>query len=474
MPLLSPAKQVLTVRGKNMDLVNLRTHVLSLVYEEGIGSTHAMIPVICEELGIASPEEGQSKKERMSACVNAIQDEALSSIAERLLTKFSLRPADRNAVQDALWTNAGYPEITKRTRREIANILAPDDLYIEARRFDRLLGNLWVLSNDPFGALEAVFGSDNQSLRAQIERHVHRNPGDWSVDHLFKELDVYDASDRRFALFLEGLASPDVRPDEDSQRKFVALVNGSLKKVSLELRETGQEGGYPTFEVVPINAAMRGRPKNLIFASSVKPDLRFSDALDNDVEIMSSADQVLVFDRPIGREGLRWTDLQSWWAEREGELDSDKAKNSLYRRLRQSLPVDSPPQIALFDAYYKGFGKSVPLLPALLPEVWLHWDPKTVQARGKNALLHSRMDFLLLLPHGGRVVVEVDGRQHYANDRGQADTVRYAQMMAADREMRLSGYEVYRFGAAQLSQSAAASVVKDFFVILFKLHGVTS
>ncbi|MFB7225150.1 hypothetical protein [Streptomyces sp. NPDC056227] len=29
--------------------------------------------------------------------------------------------------------------------------------------------------------------------------------------------------------------------------------------------------------------------------------------------------------------------------------------------------------------------------PALLPEVWLHWDPKTVEERGPEALLRSRM-----------------------------------------------------------------------------------
>jgi hypothetical protein len=453
--------------------VNLKSHVLSLVYQEGLNCTHTMIPVVCEKLGVASPEEGQSKKERMSACVDAIQDEEIPAIAERLLSKFPLRPADRNALQDALWTNEGFPEISKRTRRDIAMALSPDDLFIDATPFDRLLGNLWVLSSEPF-AFEGVYGVNSQSLLAQIDKHIHRNPGDWSVDHLFKELDAYDATDRRFALFLEGLASPDVRPNEDEQHRFIALVNSPLKNVGLELRETGQEGGYPTFEVVPIHAAIRGRPKNLIFASSVKPDLRFSDALDNDVEIMNDADKVLVFDRPIAREGLRWTDLQSWWAEREKEPDSEKAKRSLYLRLRQSLPATSPPQLALFDAYYKGFAKSVPLLPALLPEVWLHWDPKTIQARGKDALLHSRMDFLLLLPRNVRVVIEVDGKQHYADDRGQAEPARYARMMTADREMRLSGYEVYRFGAAQLLEISAPSVAKDFFTALFKLHRITT
>jgi very-short-patch-repair endonuclease len=80
-------------------------------------------------------------------------------------------------------------------------------------------------------------------------------------------------------------------------------------------------------------------------------------------------------------------------------------------------------------------------LPPLLPEVWLHWDAKTVRERGPDALLRFRMDFLLLLPHWVRAVLEVDGKHHYARDDGLADTTRYAKMVAADRELKLAGYQ---------------------------------
>jgi hypothetical protein len=33
-------------------------------------------------------------------------------------------------------------------------------------------------------------------------------------------------------------------------------------------------------------------------------------------------------------------------------------------------------------------------VPALLPEVWVHWDHKTVRQRGVHALQNLRMDFL--------------------------------------------------------------------------------
>jgi very-short-patch-repair endonuclease len=317
-----------------------------------------------------------------------------------------------------------------------------------------------------------LFGGIDRSLRAAINQHVHRNPEDWSVEDLFDKLGAFDASDRRFALFIEGLASSEVRPDEAAQRRFVQIVNGSLQGCGVEMRESDAEDGYPIFTVVSTLAASMGRPKNLIFASSVKPDIRFRDAVNNDIEIVTNADKVLVYDRPISVDGLRWRDLQSWWSETEKIADGDTAKKTLYRRLKASLPKNSPSQVLLFDAFHHGFGSAIPDLPVLLPEVWLHWDPKTVRERGPDALLRFRMDFLLLLPSGARAVVEVDGKHHYARDDGQADGALYAAMVAGDRELKLAGYEVFRFGAEELQGDKARGVVKEFFDRLFKRYGV--
>lgn len=89
-----------------------------------------------------------------------------------------------------------------------------------------------------------------------------------------------------------------------------------------------------------------------------------------------------------------------------------------------------------------------------------------------DALLRFRMDFLLLLPQGVRVVIEVDGKHHYADTGGSADVQRYAQMVRADRELKLAGYEVFRFGAAELQAPTGKVDVKAFFVALFKRYGV--
>lgn len=136
------------------------------------------------------------------------------------------------------------------------------------------------------------------------------------------------------------------------------------------------------------------------------------------------------------------------------------------------MPQNSPPQTLLFRAFFEGFHRAVPFLPALLPEVWLHWDPRTVKERGPDALLRFRMDFLLLLPQGVRVVIEVDGKHHYADATGSADVQRYAHMVKVDRELKFAGYEVFRFGAAELQAPTAKADVKTFFEALFKRYGV--
>ena len=81
------------------------------------------------------------------------------------------------------------------------------------------------------------------------------------------------------------------------------------------------------------------------------------------------------------------------------------------------------------------------------------------------------MDFLLLLPELQRVVLEVDGTHHFSeNDRPSLKV--YADMVSADRELRLAGYEVYRFGANELVSQGAESKITDFFDKLFRLHRI--
>ncbi|PLC10656.1 hypothetical protein AUQ48_17310 [Kocuria flava] len=112
--------------------------------------------------------------------------------------------------------------------------------------------------------------------------------------------------------------------------------------------------------------------------------------------------------------------------------------------------ADNEAERLLFDEYCKRYGTQGFDIPALIPQVYLHYDPYT--KRTGATLPRQRMDFLLLLPSRRRVVLELDGKQHYAEDDGKASPRRYAEMVKEDRELRLAGYEVYRFGGREFME----------------------
>ncbi|MGW1552981.1 hypothetical protein [Streptomyces sp. NPDC002346] len=159
----------------------------------------------------------------------------------------------------------------------------------------------------------------------------------------------------------------------------------------IELRQTGSDGGYPVFTVVSTRLHGNERPRTSSLPPLTKPDIRFRSSVDNDIEIVGGRpDDTLIYDREIPTAGLRWRDLHSWWQATRKFSSENDARTDLYQRLLKSLPTKSPGQINLFKAYHTALPLSVDH-PALLPEVWLHWDPKTVKERGPEALLRPRM-----------------------------------------------------------------------------------
>ncbi|MGL5827769.1 MAG: hypothetical protein ACRCYU_23620 [Nocardioides sp.] len=217
---------------------------------------------------------------------------------------------------------------------------------------------------------------------------------------------------------------------------------------------------------------VEGPTKNLIFAANgPKPDIVLRDAVNNDIEIVANAEHCLVYEQPIPGEGLRFSHLIRWWRAREGfpkDLFDDRAVgHKLHQRLAASL--DSEAEKVVFEAYARGYKASYEI-PALIPQVYLHYDPYDQRTRRALSngmpLARQRMDFLLLFSDRQRVVIEVDGKQHYAKG-DQASPALYSKMVAEDRRLRLGGYEVYRFGGYELTQKQnSTAMVQDFFAQL--------
>jgi hypothetical protein len=219
-----------------------------------------------------------------------------------------------------------------------------------------------------------------------------------------------------------------------------------------------------------------GQLKNIIFASTgPKPRIVLRDAINNVIEVVENAKFCLFYDRPLSSSGLTWGELTNWWRVTNSLDDKSDLEvgHDLYRRLAASLA--SLPEKTLFRTYSERYGTEAGgEQPALLPQVYLHYDPRTRRERGgqPSVLMRERMDFLLLLPQGVRIVIEVDGEQHYAE--GDTASPRlYSEMMSEDRKLRLRGYEVYRFGGHELSAPDAADMLREFFNSLTARYEVT-
>lgn len=358
--------------------------------------------------------------------------------------------------------NGNTSRISEVTRRNIFDGIVKTGLFWNGREDElQFLGRLYDLVAMP--------SDDHRFKNAwdDIWQHCINNPNDWPTNWIFEDsrFELKDGKDELFLSFLCKTVHPEVRPETGDVKKLVNLYNGHLEKDGYKLEEVSQISGFPIYGFVSGKKRSQQSPKNLIFASPHKPDIRLVDAINNDIEIVSNADKVLVYDKPIHQEGLTWEILQSWWSVHSGTAGND-AKKGLYRRLVNSLPQSSPPQKEFFVSYFKTFKHEIPSLPALLPEVWLHWDPKTVKERGFDALLRFRMDFLMLLPNNVRVVIEIDGKQHY-----ETPDI-YGDMMRGDRDLRLAGYEVFRFGANELMRNNSQVLVAEFFDRIFSFFEV--
>jgi len=273
--------------------------------------------------------------------------------------------------------------------------------------------------------------------------------------------------------------------EEASPLDQAKIIKGVFKKYPLSYfngkeRETKQLI-YDEYQGIIARLEFSGQGvssevKNLIFAANgPKHEIVLDDAIRNEIKIVKNQEYCLVYDRPLLEKGLLWEELVDWWRDQK-ELHNQtrsEQRHNLFDRLKISLG-DNHPENILFNTYYSYcYGKLKEKLPALIPQVYLHYDPYTSkQLKGQKRLRRARMDFLLLLPHRKNIVIEIDGKQHYSEN-GKASPKLYAEMVAEDRRLRLAGYELYRFGGYEfLDDENAKQTVKNFFDDLFKLHSI--
>ena len=327
---------------------------------------------------------------------------------------------------------------------------------------------------------------------SEITRHMDRF-NDWPESYLLDSIiDYLNLSDEQFMFFLEQYVNPNIhhwrgndeeeRRDPISNTELVNVVNRYIDHDGYKLVVSDTIGDKNFYKCISTRIGVQGEVKNIIFAAKYKPEIVFDDALNNDIRITKNENQCLIYNRPIPPTGVMWNDLVDWYAE---EKNIDENREIVFiKRLCECLDTSfkaqgakSGPETWMLQAYYnlkKELGKD---LPALIPQVYLYYDPQTLKQRGYKLFEHQKMDFLMVFSHKDRVVIEIDGRQHYAEGNSASPRL-YSEMVRAQREMTLFGYDVYRFGGYEFvgadsdekKKEAVLDDLKQFFLRLFSKY----
>jgi len=354
--------------------------------------------------------------------------------------------------------------ISELTRRNLLEELLAQKIQVEGRlELTDFLGRIWDL--------EQRESTDSRFDNALYDIWQHMiNNSDWDNEYLYFEyFDLLSAPESQFLEFLEKVVHPEVRRSKTEQEQFLELINKHLMGDGYSLQQTDQISGHPIYTSKHNTDHNKGNIKNLIFAvNGYKPEIIISDTLENNIQITKNENYCLVYDEPIPSTGLRWNDLMQWWMKKENINDYEMAKKSLYKRLISSLA--SEPEIFFFETYHKKMRRSDGDFPVLIPQVYLHYDPYTArQLKGELRVARQRMDFLMLLPLNARIVIEIDGQQHYSENKLPSPKL-YSEMVTEDRRLKLKGYEVFRFGGYELTQGVIQERekrVEYFFKNLF-------
>lgn len=425
------------------------------------------VPSVCEKysLDYGTEEEAfNSKRTYISKRLKGKSNIFILDMVNRVAEDYNSKEL-RRAI--ALYNDMQRYQINGNRRRALLDELYSRKVILEGEiDIISFLNRIWSLKKLP-----SAYGGKG-AMEDSVRQHMIRND-DWSYSELFDtHLDLVGSDDEVFAKFLESMVSPVIRKGK-VQREMLALINSYIIEDDYELAESGSSIGIPVYKLMSTKKGVQGQAKNIIFAAEgFKPELVFTDAVNNDISIVKYEDNCLVFDKRIPESGLKWDDLVAWWStSKYHNLNEQNIDKELYIRLYKTL--DKALEQPFFNHYYKLFKDELGgKLPALIPQVYLHYDPKTIaQLKGEKRLERQRMDFLMLLSNRHRIIIEIDGKHHYA-DGDKVSPKLYSDMVAEDRRMKLAGYDLYRFGGYELTYGDKEQIIEGFFRKLFDKYDI--
>lgn len=419
----------------------------------------------CVQYGIPVDTElnpHDSKKVYVRSGLTKLSEEQIVNLALKVAADFenwSLNKELEQYLGDAIF------QISFITRRRIVEYLDSKGNMEGKMKLDEFLKPIWNV--DVYRDDEWI-NFTGRTIGEDMIYHLHVVKDTTYKDILLDQLNVKYISDSSLKTFLERLVDPEVRENEE-QTEYVKAINDIIDVDKFELRVSEKISGAVRYKVCE-KQVFSGNMKNLIFAPiEEKPDIVIDDTISNDLKIVSNVDNCLLYNFEQGADGLNWLILVEWWKQYTSEVNVEK---SLYERLYKSL--DSDVERQFFREYYLLYrNKEKKDVPALIPQVFLHYDPYSKWQRKDNIIFtHQRMDFLMLIPGGIRIVIEIDGKQHYSEGDKSSPQL-YAEMVKDTRELQLKGYNVYRFGGYEFQkEQQPEQMIDNFFEKLFGVYNV--
>lgn len=328
-----------------------------------------------------------------------------------------------------------------------------------------------------------------KTLSEEIWQHMDLNNDFTEADLFYIYIGVENLTDDQFLKLLKEYVNPTITREyfDEENEEWVDLQDQCVESINRNLACSGYSlvvdktiGERKVYEIVSNAPGVDEDIKNIIFATTDKPEIIFTDALANIITVRNE-DKCLIYNKPILNEALTWRQMVKWFEEKYGITAN--AEKIYIDRLRESFGIASPPEITFFDTYLEWMHEMGDDVPALIPQVYLYYDPLTKNEREwKKIFEHQIFDFFMLFSLRGRVIIEIDGKQHYGKQTNvsgyrypiyEADPDKYAQMVRAQRDLSLYGYDVYRFGGKEFSDNVSIkNDIKDFFDRLIKKYKI--
>lgn len=264
--------------------------------------------------------------------------------------------------------------------------------------------------------------------------------------------------------------------------KLRELLDERLKEVFKHIRKfkTGKEDFNPpnievkngrvvTRKCIPIIEKYPPKKDNnsnkekisIIFAASKEKPSTCASGLNGHnikLDINKKNKSYYVYEGEVNKQGIKRQEIEAWC------LNERISKEEFYKNVKESIGSNAKYQRMFYEYYLESiYNKKTKKDFFLFPEVYVQLNSTNNDYENKQ-----RVDFLIVLPNNRKVIIEIDGIDHYAekiDGKWIASMKKYTTDRKFDRKMSQLGYTIYRFSNSEIEDKKE---IEKFFDEILK------